>query len=525
MSTLLCCSSSSVDVGLSKYTPAFPIFLYIEGYVFHRTLCSALAPTTYSLDQAMAPIISYHEIHHISYNPQSARSLLLTPLPAERQSHRSIFRHISLSHKRRFRYRQYPDNSPPIVPVSEADNPPSPYKPTPDPRTSAFSSTSALAISTVASDPTLSESALLQLQVARSRATATTAALIAVCVVLGLAVCTMMGRLAYRRRSSLFRCLRPHRQAEDNLGFVFIQYDDSTWGMPPKGVPGELPSFETGTQKTEGGEGHARPATPDKLTPKVDVNHIPVISPPVVETLPGTNRSQYPLPLKRAESGSCRELIAVVGTDGQVPSDATHEESETLNALGLAIGCDDSVDFSTLASPQLAAALARRASEADEAIEETEFTVTSSPGSDSAACGLSIKSSGTEEDYYELQRVETRSVDFERGIVLSLEILPDMDYDEDKIPPLDLYSLPRVVISASSSVASEVLSSRTGRASGRDGTTIDLGDFPRPPFISDTLTSTSTSLISEIEDSLGPVIGRNLGMTGRRASSAPQLMC
>lgn len=333
-----------------------------------------------------------------------------------------------------------------------------------------------------------------------------------------------MGRLAYRRRSSLFQCLRRHRQAEDNLGFVFIQYDDSTWGTPPKGVPGELPSFETGTQKTEGEEGHARPTTPDKLTPKIDVNHIPVISPPVAETLPGTNRSQSPLPLKRAESGPCRELIAVVGTDGQVPSDTTHEESEAPNALGLAIGCDDSVDLSTLASPQLAAALARRASEADDAIEETEFTVTGSPGSDSAACGLSIKSSGTE-DYYELQRVETRSVDFERGIVLSLEILPDMDYDEDKIPPLDLYSLPRVVISASSSVASEVLSSRTGRPSGRGGTTIDLGDFPRPPFISDTLTSTSTSLISEIEDSLGPVTGRNLGMTGRRASSAPQLTC
>jgi len=427
----------------------------------------------------MAPTISYHEIHHISYSSQLTRSLLPAPLPAERQSHRSIFRHTSLSHKRRFRHRQYPDNSPPIAPVLEADNPPLPYKPTADPRTSAFSSTTALAISTVASDPTLSESALLQLQAARNRATVTTAALIAVCVVVGLAVCTMMGRLAYRR---LFQCLRRHRQAEDDLGFVFIQYDDSTWGTPSKEVTREIPS------------------------------------PPVVETLPGTNRSQSPLRLKGAESGLCKVLIAVVGTDGQVPSDVvltedlgpyskthcrpTHETSETPNALGLATECDDSAEFSTLASPQLAAALARRASEADDAIEETEFTITGSPGSDSAACGLSIKSSGTEEDYYELQRVETRGMDFERGIVLSLEILPDMDYDEDKIPPLDLYSLPRVVISASSSVASEVLSSRTNRASGRSETTIDLGDFPRPPFISDTLTSTSTSLISEIEDSL-----------------------
>ena len=490
----------------------------------------------------MAPTISYHEIHHISYRSQLARSLIPAPLPAERQSHRTIFRHISHSHKRRFRHRQYhPDNSNPIVPVSEADNPPLPYKSTTGLRTSAFTSTTALAISTVASDPTLSELALLQLQAARNRATATTAALIAVCIVVGLAVCTMMGRLAYRRRSSLFQCLRRHRQAEDDLGFVFIQYDDSTWGTPSKEVPREIPSFEIGTQKTEGGERHTRPATPDKLTPKVDVNHVPVISPPVVEALLVPNRSQSPLRLKRAESGLCRESIAVVGTDGQVPGDAvlpedlgpyskthccpTHETSETPNALGLTTECDDSADFSILASPQLAAALARRVSDADDADEETEFTITGSPGSDSAACGLSIKSSGTEEDYYELQRVETRSMDFERGIVLSLEILPDMDYNEDKIPPLNLYSLPRVVISASSSVASEVLSSRTNRASGRSETTIDLGDFPRPPFISDTLTSTSTSLISEIEDSLGTVIGRSLGMTGRRVSSAPQLTC
>ena len=350
-----------------------------------------------------------------------------------------------------------------------------------------------------------------------------------------------MGRLAYRRRSSLFQCLRLHRRAEDDLGFVFIQYDDSTWGTPPKEVPREMPSFETGTQKTEGGGTDARPATPSKLSLQVDVTHMPGVSPPVIGTSPGTNRSQSPLRLKRTEVGLCKEFIAVVGTDEQVPGDAvlpkglhsfskthcrlTHEKSETLNPLGLATECDDSVEFSTLASPQLAAALARRASEVDDTIEETEFTITGSPGSDSAACGLSIKSSCTEEDYYELQRVETRSVDFERGIVLSLEVLPDMDYDEDKIPPLDLYSLPCVVISTSSSVASEVPSPRINRASGRGETTIDLGDFPRPPFISDTMTSTSTSLISEIEDSLGPVIGSGLGMTGRRASSAPQLTC
>src|SRR6266850_1237769 len=139
-----------------------------------------------------------------------------------------------------------------------------------------------------------------------------------------------------------------------------------------------------------------------------------------------------------------------------------------------------------------------------------------------AACGLSIKSSGSEEDY-ELQREGIHNVDYKCGIVVSLGTLPDADCDEDKKSPLDLYSLPRVVISASSSVASEVASESSNRASGMSETTIDLGDFPRPPFISDTVTSTSTSLIAEIEVSLGPVIGGSLGMAGCRASSAPQL--
>ena len=49
------------------------------------------------------------------------------------------------------------------------------------------------------------------------------------------------------------------------------------------------------------------------------------------------------------------------------------------------------------------------------------------------------------------------------------------------------------------------------------------GDFPRPPFIGDQLVSTSTPLISEIEVSLGKVIGGSLGIAGRRASLASQV--
>ena len=485
----------------------------------------------------MAPAISGLEIRLISSSSQSARSLLSTPLPAKRHSHHSIFRHISFAHKRRFQHPRYPENSPPIVP---ADNPPLPYKPTTDLPPSVFPLADRLATSTMASDLALSESALLQLQAARNRATATTAALIAVCVVLGLTACTVMGRLAYRGRFSLFRCLRRHRQAEDDLGFVFIQYDDSTWVTPAKEVPKEMPSFETGPRETEGGEGRQRLVPPGPFIPKVEVNPMPIIPPLVVETSPDTSRSRSPPHPQGAESGLCGELTATVKADGQDPDEAaltnsgdldscsqlrrrtTLEKLKMSNALGLVVECDDNVDFSTLASPQLAAAFARRASEVDDAIGETEFTIIDSPASDAAACGLSTKSSGSEEDY-ELHRVETHNVNFKRGVVVSLETSPDVDCDEDKKSPLDLYNLPRVVISASSSVASEVFSSRSNRVSGMSEATIDLGDFPRPPFINDVLTSTTTSLISEIEDSLGSVIGGNLGMTGRRASSAPQL--
>jgi hypothetical protein len=396
---------------------------------------------------------------------------------------------------------------------------------------SVFPSTDRLAISTMASGPTHSESALLQLQAARNRATTTTAALIAVCVVVGLTACTVLAR---HGRFSLFRCLRPHRRTEDDLGFVFIQYDDSTRGTPAKELPREMPSFENGTQETEGGLAQAKLVTSGPFMPKVEVNPIPVIRPLVVETI---NRSQSALHPKRTISGLCRVLTPIIKFDRQCTSDAiptedvnscskhlhrsSREKPEVTNALGLAIECNGNVEYDTLASPQLAAAFARRASEEDDAIEETEFTITDSPASNSAACGLSIKSSGSEEDY-ELQREGIHSVNFKRGIMVSLGDSLDADCGEDKKSPLDLYCLPRVVISASSSVASEVASSSSNRASGMSEATIDLGDFPRPPFISDTVTSTSTSLIAEIEVSLGPVIG-SLGMAGRRTSSAPQL--
>jgi hypothetical protein len=336
---------------------------------------------------------------------------------------------------------------------------------------------------------------------ARNRATGITAALIAVCVLVGLAACAVMGRLAYRRRLSLLRRFRRHRQAEDNLGFVFIEYDNSAWGPPAKHMRKDMRS-------PEGEEVHAELATPGPLTP----NSIQNVHPLAVEVLPVISHLQTPL-------SRAWELDVIVASDGRDTSNtedfdpcfrichsATQSRTEVLNALGLA----NNVKQRTLTSPQLAAALASHPSEVDGVVGDTE-----SIRSDSATCRHSTESSSSEEDN-ELQSLETHSMNF---ITVSLGSLADADCVEDKKFPLDIYDLPRVVISSTSSVASEDSSSRSKRASGVSVTTIDLGEFPRPPFITDKLDSTSTSLISEIEVSLGPVISGSLGMAAERGVS------
>lgn len=324
-----------------------------------------------------------------------------------------------------------------------------------------------------------------------------------------------MGRLAYRRRSSLLRRFRRHRQAEDNLGFVFIEYDNSAWGPPAKHKRKDMPSFE---RSPEGEAVHAELVSPGSLTPNATPN---VPSPIVVEVLPVTSRLLTPPPPNR-------ELDVITGTGGRdyknaIPADdfdscfkicgsETHSRMEILNALGLTMDCDDVVKQRTLASRQLAATLVSHPG-------DTDSTPSDSLASDLVECRLS-ESSGSEDS--ELQSVDINSMDFKHDIAVPFGPLADPDCVEDKKAPLDIYDLPRVVISSSSSVATEV-SLCSNRASGVSVTTIDFGDFPRPPLIGDKLVSTSTSLISEIEVSLGQVIGGSLGMAGRRASSASQV--
>jgi len=281
------------------------------------------------------------------------------------------------------------------------------------------------------------------------------------------------------------------------LGFVFIEYDNSAWGPPAKYMRKDVPSpSESGLPSPGGEEVHI----PGPSTPAV--------SPLAIEALPITSRSQTTLPPNMTDCNfdPCFKIC----------HRATNSGIEVSNALGLAMEGGDDIKQSTLASPRLAAALELHPGDVDGVVENTEFTSADSLASDSVGCRLSTESSGSEE-----------ANEIKRDITVSLGPWTDADCDEDKKLPLDVYDLPRVVISSSSSVASEALSSCSNRASGVSFTTIDIGDFPRPPFIEDKLaSSTSTSLISEIEVSLGPVISRGLGLlglAGRRASSAPQL--
>ncbi|KAH9978771.1 hypothetical protein BGW80DRAFT_1280844 [Lactifluus volemus] len=502
-----------------------------------RNRCSPPALTIYPLDQAMAPTNSCRETHQIPHTTSQSIHLMSSPPLVWRSSHRYSLRRASLVHKRRFRSRQSVSDSPAVESTYPLNVPSPPYTATLDLRLPVLSSANMPPTATSASGSHWS--ALQQSKAAIHHTTAITAALIVVCVLMGLAACAVISSLAYRRRLLLPKWLRWNRRAEDDLGFVFVEYDDSTWGTTAKDSWKVMPSFEAGGRELASGEAHPRAVDPDPLTEKVERNTTSSIHSLSLEVLRDASHCDSGFTHTMARGGSERVLGTIVETDEQDLGDAsttqdfslptvTHGNVEMSNALGLAMGGDENLKLSTLASPELAAVLALRAGTenvdvlapptiaqwelsntigADDAIEQTASSTVDSLASDLAACVLSTESSGSEEDY-ELHRVETRSMDFERGIVVSLGAFSDIENTEDKKSPLSLYVLPRIVIPESKSVASEVVSSDRdpNHATGVSETTIDLGDFPNPPIIGDTLKIISTSLISEIEISLGPII-------------------
>ncbi|KAH9083523.1 hypothetical protein EDB83DRAFT_2309493 [Lactarius deliciosus] len=392
------------------------------------TICSPLSLTIYLSAQAMAPTNSCQEVHHTLGGSPFAHPIPSPPFRTMRPLHRYSFRRVSFAHQRRFRSRQN-TGSPLVTSASAVNGPPPPYTPTIDLHPSIIPPT---ATSTTAAD--LHQPASPQTQISRHPMSATAIALIVVCALVGLVLCIVIGRFAYRKRLPSLRWPWRTRREEDSLGFVFVEYDDSTWGTPAKGTWREIPAFEG-----EGGEAHARTLASSPLAPKAEVHPVPSIPQPDPEAPPENKTNERDLDDSAPQTGDISPHIA---TKFGAPFIG--------NTLSLAMG--DGLGLGMLASSELAAVLALHAG--TETLD-----------------GLAL-SSGSEDDY-ELHRVETRSMDFKRGIIVSLGAITDTDGEGDEKP------LPRVVISGSSS---EMFPS-SNRVSGMSEGTIDLGDFPRPPVI------------------------------------------
>ncbi|KAH9002094.1 hypothetical protein EDB86DRAFT_2827529 [Lactarius hatsudake] len=445
-------------------------FLF-DGYAFHRyNLFTSLTHNLSLAAQAMAPTNSCQEVHHTLGGSSFAHPIPSPPFRTTRPLHRYSFRRVSFAHQRRFRSRQ---NSPLVVTSASAVNgPPPPYTPTIDLHPSIIPPT---ATSTTAAD--LHQPASPQTQISRHPMSATAIALIVVCTLVGLVLCIVIGRFAYRKRLPSLRWPWRTRREEDSLGFVFVEYDDSTWGTPAKGTWREIPAFEAGPQEREGGEAHARTLASSPLAPKAEAHPVPSVPQPDPEAPPENKTNE-------------RDLDSAPQTGGIGPHIATKFgvpfNLVIGNTLGLAMG--DGLGLGVLASSELAAVLALHAGTETldglagpgmrehgppdaSGAEETEVSSLSS-GLVTCVSSSTEENSGSEDDY-ELHRVETRSMDFKRGIIVSLGAITDTDGEGDEKP------LPRVVISGSSS---EMLPS-SNRVSGMSEGTIDLGDFPRPPVI------------------------------------------
>ncbi|KAH9047871.1 hypothetical protein EDB84DRAFT_1434601 [Lactarius hengduanensis] len=437
------------------------------------TICSPLSLTIYPSAQAMAPTNSCQEVRHTLGGSPFAHPIPSPPFRTTRPLHRYSFRRVSFAHQRRFRSRQNTGSPLVVTSASAVNGPPPPYTPTIDLHPSIIPPT---ATSTTAAD--LHQPASPQTQISRHPMSATAIALIVVCTLVGLVLCIVIGRFAYRKRLPSLRWPWRTRREEDSLGFVFVEYDDSTWGTPAKGTWREIPAFEAGPQEREGGEAHARTLASSPLAPKAEAHPVPSIPQPDPEGPPENKTNERDLDDSAPQTGDTSPHIA---TKFGAPFNLVIG-----NTLGLAMG--DGLGLGMLASSELAAVLALHAGTETldglarpgmrehgppdaSGAEETEVSSLSS-GLVTCVSSSTEENSGSEDDY-ELHRVETRSMDFKRGIIVSLGAITDTDGEGDEKP------LPRVVISGSSL---EMFPS-SNRVSGMSEGTIDLGDFPRPPVI------------------------------------------
>ncbi|KAI0063641.1 hypothetical protein BV25DRAFT_401395 [Artomyces pyxidatus] len=475
----------------------------------------------------------------------------------------------------RFRKRQYLPDGP--LSASPIDGPPPAVTPT----LALHAPTLAPAPPNSTSNPPLSP--LPQLSRVHPGADG---ALIATAVLLGVVILLFLvrflllktyGRLATTVPSVVRKHFGTTAKVEQGLGFVMVDYEDSTWGTPPKKAEGhedvEADARRDGDVSTKS----VQPVQSDISARVRSWRHTmptqPCASPTPIEDSSINNTmgrrqrsSSTPAFTMRRDYSTNTELYTISEGDEQdvsdVPMDTlssstgeseelvySQEAADIAHALGLALQ-QYSSSISTLdsapprmrnrrgslavsAEDTVAAALAlragmesvsvrarapgrpRKASDASSlsagAQEDgEEFSSAGSLSSSATSVGAAEEDEDEETVTFEVRRIEARSMEFQRGIVVSIATIADLHKCEDQIP--------QVVVSASPSFNEcDFVDRGSLHACASD---FSVSDFPEPPVLLDNVKTLSTSLTHDIEKSLSMALAGDPYFT-RRVLSTP----
>ncbi|KAI0051239.1 hypothetical protein FA95DRAFT_356283 [Auriscalpium vulgare] len=473
-----------------------------------------------------------------------------------------------LSQLRRHKKRQYDPDGP--LTANQIDGPPPAVTPTLPLHAPTLTSTTGPAGSTTI--PEIPSMPTTIPQILRTRA-GISGALVATGVLLGAALLIALlrflilrstGKVASSVPSFVRKRLGTTRNVEENLGFVMIEYEDSTWGTPPK-LAKDRAEQETSDAYEQSrifasNDPFISADTPTRRHSAPYAEQTPLSSPEDIQD--SAERLQKALSTSAIamprEPSAQSDLFTISEGDEQDVSDVvlatlnasasqedepdfSQEAAEIAHALGLAL--QNYTSLSTIDSGQarsltvsrqdrVAAVFALRAGmetvnvRARATGRPRKASDASTSLSDGTASGEfssngSLNSSGTEltdaesghgcdeEVLLEVRRVETRSMDFTKGIVVSVATISD---------PVQV---PQVVVSASTSY-DDVRggSAHPLQAYPSDISDISVSDFPYPPVLLDSVRTMSTSLSQDIEKSLSMALRGDPYFT-KRVLSAP----
>ncbi|KAA1472891.1 hypothetical protein DENSPDRAFT_839264 [Dentipellis sp. KUC8613] len=232
-------------------------------------------------------------------------------------------------------------------------------------------------------------------------------------------------------------------------------------------------------------------------------------------------------------SGSASTLESGPGSRNRC-SLAVSPEDTILAAMALRSGMESvSVRAKALGRP-------RKGSNASTMTSGSNDGVTFSPISSTFSSATSFSSEQADEGVedhggllFEVRRAQPRSMEFGRGIVVSVASVSDLKSKAEDSQD----SLPRFVVSASTSSENDMhylIGSRSitkgdsvtainpaHLSAYSSGTSMSLDDFPSPPVLLDTVKRISTSLTSEIENSLNMTLAKNPYLS--RSSEQPAI--